>query len=293
MGDTIRIVASSSPFNKEAFLAGTHLLKSWGFKVKYQKDIFAKTPYLAGSDKRRASELAAALADDSTKAILFARGGYGATRLLPLLDKMTIQARPKIILGYSDITALLFYIQKRFGWITFYGPVVAKDLSQHTHQRTLRSFKNCLTKKAPYPKAIQSKHFITVKKGKATAPLVGGCLTLLATQIGTRYEPNTAGKILFLEDVNEKPYEVDRMLTHLKQAGKFKDCRGLIFSIPGPNPMEHYIETIQDIFKDTKIPILFGLPAGHTKIKLTLPLGATVSLDSTKKSLTFMESSLS
>lgn len=291
-GDTIRIVASSSPFETEAFEAGLALLHSWGFKTKFQKNIFEREPYLAGSDKRRAKELISALHDDSAKAILFARGGYGAMRLLPLLDKIKIKSKPKIILGYSDITCLLNYIQKRLGWITFYGPVVAKDLSLATDGHTKNSFYECLTStKNIAPMVFDEAQ--SIRTGKATAPMVGGCLSLIVSQLGTPYDLNTDNRILFLEDVNEKPYQIDRMLTHLKLAGKFKKCRGLVFgSLAGPNPSDHYRQTIQSVLEDCRFPILSNISAGHTKIKTTLPLGLKIKLDAKAKSITYLEAAL-
>ena len=185
-GDTIRIVASSSPFDKRAFLQGVKLLNHWGFKTKYHQSIFAKQPYLAGTDKRRASELIQALNDDSAKAILFARGGYGSMRLLPLLDKATIKSTPKIILGYSDITSLLAYFQKRLGWVNFYGPVVAKDLHAQAHQATLNSLKTNLTSNNGL-NTFNPHKIIALKKGKAQGVLMGGCLSLIVSLLGTPY----------------------------------------------------------------------------------------------------------
>lgn len=292
-GDTIRIVASSSPFNKRAFLQGVKLLNDWGFKTKYHRGIFAKEPYLAGTDKRRASELIQAINDDQAKAILFARGGYGAMRLLPLLDKAKLKSKPKIILGYSDITSLLHYFQQRLGWVNFYGPVVAKDLNKKAHKDTLQSFHKSLISTQTL-NGYSLKGPISLRRGSATGPLVGGCLSLIVSLMGTKYELNTDNKILFLEDTNERPYEIDRMLMHLKLAGKFNKCKGIVFgSLVGPNPTEHYIDTIKGIVSDYKFPVLFNFPAGHTKKKITLPLGIKVCLNTKhSRSLTFLEPAL-
>lgn len=289
-GDTIRIVASSSPFDKAAFLAGVTLLESWGFNIKYQKNIFDREPYLAGSDQRRFDELASALADNTTKAILFARGGYGAMRLLALLDKKRIKTPPKIILGYSDLTALLNYFEQRLNWATFYGPVVAKDMSATSDSATLNSLKAALTSTKPLGE-FNFNESLCLKSGKATAPITGGCLSIITSLMGTPYEINTNEKILFLEDINEKPYQIDRMLTQLKLAGKFKKCCGVIFgSLNGPNPHAHYEQTVMSVLGNLKIPILMNFPAGHSPIKITLPLGVNVCLDAKKKSLTYLES---
>lgn len=286
-GDVIRIVASSSPFEKEAFLAGVAILRQWGFDCRYDKGIFAREPYLAGSDDRRLKELVRALQDPEAKAILFARGGYGSMRLLPDLDRVKILGKPKIILGYSDITSLLTYFQNRLGWLTYYGPVVAKDLGKKTEALTLASLHKTLTSQESLG-TIWFPGMRFLKTGRAQGKLVGGCLSLLVAGLGTPYEINTDGAILFLEDINEKPYSIDRMLTHLKLAGKFKKCRGLVFgSLAGPNPDEHYRETILAALGDFQVPILYGLPVGHAKPKITIPLGGLVSLDSGRKILEF------
>jgi len=288
-GDTIRIVASSSPFEKEAFLQGVEVLKDWGFNIEYNEGIFEKIPYLAGTDERRANELIDALNDKKAKAILFARGGYGAMRLLPWLDKAELNPQPKIVLGYSDISCLQIYFYQKWRWTTLYGPVVAKDLSANTHPDTLHSLHSHLTG-SDLPNTLTLNEATSLINGEITAPLVGGCLSLIVSLLGTPYELNTQGKILFLEDVNEKPYEVDRMLIQLKLAGKLTDCQGLIFgSFAGTNPDEHYIQTIQDITKEFNIPTLYGFPAGHAKRKIILPLGPTVTLNTKEKTLTYTE----
>ncbi|MFH1355659.1 MAG: LD-carboxypeptidase [bacterium] len=289
-GDTIHIVASSSPFERAAFEEGVTLLENWGFKVAYNDNIFDKIPYLAGTDERRAEELITALECPNTKAILFARGGYGAMRLLPLLDKNLKTPKAKIIIGYSDITCLLSYLYQRYQWMTFYGPVVSKDISNTMHEQTMASLQSHLTA-TNLEKTLTFNNAHSLYKGRATAPLTGGCLTLIVSLLGTSYEINTENKILFIEDTNEKPYEIDRMLTHLKLAGKFDHCSGLIFgSLKGPNPDEHYIETIKGITKEYNIPILFNIPVGHSNPKLTLPLGATITLNTENNTITFEES---
>lgn len=290
-GDTIHVVASSSPFDKTQFLKGVAVLKRWGFRVRYHKGIFKRHPYLAGSDKRRARELIHAL-NNKAAAILFARGGYGSMRLLSLLDNEKITGHPKVILGYSDVTSLLIYLQKRLGWVNFYGPVVAGNLGANADSDTLDSLYTILTSTRP----VGPYHFedvVTIKKGRVRAPLVGGCLSLVTSLLGTQYELNTDNKILFLEDVNERPYEVDRMLMHLKLAGKLKKCRGLIFGpFVGPNPAEHYLKTVKDIVSECNFPVVFNFPAGHGPKKLSLPLGIQAELDATRKTLTFLEGAL-
>lgn len=290
-GDVIHVVASSSPFEREAFLQGVKVLESFGFGVSYQADIFSKQYYLAGSDQRRFQELKKALTHKNVKAVFFARGGYGAMRLLPELARLASALTPKIILGYSDVTALLLYFQRYHAWTTFYGPVVAKDLSQQTHHLTLASLYQSITNTHALDK-MQFDDVLTLKAGNAEGIMVGGCLSLIVALLGTPYEIDTQDKILFLEDTKEKPYQIDRMLMHLKLAGKFDKCRGIIFgSLATEFPAEYYIQTIQDVIKQ-KIPILFNFPAGHSAVKMTLPLGVKVKISTRQRSLVFLESAL-
>lgn len=292
-GDTVRVVATSSPFEKESFLSGVAILENLGLKVKYRPDVFAKLPYLAGPDRRRFAELSEALNDPACRAVFFARGGYGSMRLIPHLQKLKIKPAPKIIAGFSDVTPLHLYLQKRFGWTMLYAPVIGGNMRQLEDAFTLRHFKNALFSTEPLGPA-RFDDVIAVKSGKAEGVLTGGCLTLVAASLGTPYEIETDGKILFFEDVHEKPYQVDRLLMHLKLAGKFKKCRGAFFGvINGPNPTEHYVETVKSVLGDGGFPILMNFPAGHVKKSFTVPLGAKVRLDTRLKTVDFSEAALS
>lgn len=290
LGDTIGIAASSSPFDIVEFKKGVTALENMGFRVIYRQDIFDKKHYLAGNDKRRMSELVEMLENPEVKALLFARGGYGMMRLLPYLEEHRFSTPPKIILGYSDVTTLLIYLYQRLDWVTFYGPVI-RDLGVNTCEETKKSFLQAISQENPlnfqYPEAIP------LKPGQAEGPLVGGCLSLVISSLGTPFEINTKNKILFLEDTNEKPYAVDRMLTQILLAKKLKDVKGIVFgSFANGNQPDHYQETIEDVLHDFKGPILFNFPAGHGKTKMTLPLGVPVRLDATAKKLEFLEGAL-
>lgn len=288
-GDTIGIAASSSPFNKEDFLSGVANLEKLGFKVFYQDDIFDKNRYLAGSDERRGKELIQLIADPNIKAILFARGGYGLLRLLPLLDRIKITSLPKIILGYSDITSLLIYLHQVYGWVSFYGPVVAKDFSTPLNSQTLESFIKAVTETNPLNPFCFSETE-TLKGGKAKGILVGGCLSLVVASLGTPYEINTKDKILFLEDVNEKPYSIDRLLTQLLLAGKLDEVRGILFGhFSKGGDLFHIQEAIVDVLQNISVPVLSNFPAGHGPVKITLPLGVELELDADKKTVFYLE----
>lgn len=294
-GDTVCVVASSSPFEKESFLEGVELLKSLGFKVKYQKSIFSKHkhhPYLAGSEKRRFQEFRKTLYDDSVKAIFFARGGYGAAHLIPFLLQERKKPMPKILAGFSDTTTLHLYAQKKWRWVVLYSPCIGGNMRQLTDQETLTAFQKVLFTDKPLEEKKYS-DMVVIKKGETKARVVGGCLTLVANSLATPYEIETKNRILFLEDVHEKPYQVDRLLMHLKLAGKLKDCRAIMIGqLNGPNPIEHYEKTIADVVKDLPIPVVMNLPIGHVKKSMTLPLGVHVHLSTRHKRLSFLESAL-
>ena len=296
-GDVVRVVASSSAFDEDSLWRGIEALESLGLTVRYQKNIFAKhaaLPYLAGTDQRRYQELKAALTDDDTKAIFFARGGYGAMRLIPFFEADSFaRLKPKIIAGLSDVTALHLYFQKRFRWTVFYAPVVGGNMGQLQNPESFLSLqKNLMQNQQLGPLRFRELH--VVKKGVATAPLVGGCLTLVAGSLGTPYEINTDDKILFLEDVGETPYQIDRLLMQLKMAGKFKKCCGVILGplVGSTHPANDYINTIRDVLSDIAGPVVMNFPTGHVAKSITLPLGARITLTTKTKTVDFLESAL-
>ncbi|MBX7147501.1 LD-carboxypeptidase [bacterium] len=291
-GDIIGIAASASPFEKDKFLAAVEHLRSKDYKVFYKDDIFEKKNYLAGNDARRAKELLSLLSNKKINALFFARGGYGMMRILPFVDKMMKPSHPKIVMGYSDITPLLNYLTQKKKWITFYGPVVAKDLTPPVDLLTEKTLFQTLTGIVQKP-FYQFDETVCLKKGRAQGMLTGGCLSLIISTLATPYELDTTNKILFFEDINEKPYAVDRMLTQLKLAGKLKKAKGIIFgNFVNGGENEHYIETIKDVLKDFKGPVLYNFPAGHGAQKVTLAFGAKVELNATNKTLKYLESPL-
>lgn len=291
-GDTIGIAASASHFDKEQFLIGVHNLKEHGFSVYYRPDIFEKERYLAGSDQRRIEELYELLENPEIKALLFARGGYGLLRLLPLLKKKKIKSSPKIILGYSDITSLFIYLYQEYGWVTFYGPVVAKDFSSSLNEATRNHFYNAITKTKPLG-PFSFEETSCIHGGQASGVMVGGCLSLVVASLGTPFEIQTKNKILFLEDTNEKPYSIDRMLTQLILAEKLDQVKGIIFgSFSNGGELAHIEEAVRDVLKDFKGPVLFNFPAGHGPLKVTLPLGIQANLDADQCRLSYLEGAL-
>ena len=292
-GDTVAIMAPASCFDKEAFFAGVKKIESRGFKVRYREDIFAKARYLAGDDERRFAELKEYLEDPKVVAIFAARGGYGSMRLLPRLDALPQDLPPKIVIGYSDLTSLLMYFYQRWGWVTFHGPVVAKDISERLQPSRESELFRLLTQATPLG-TLAPPEAKTLHPGRAKGILVGGCLSLVVCSLGTPYQLQTDDKILYLEDVGEKLYSLDRMMTHLRLAGLLNKVRGIVF---GPLKEAHddpavVIAVLKELVADLKVPMLFGFPSGHTENSLTIPLGVEVTLDADQAQLSFEESAL-
>lgn len=278
-GDIIGIAASASPFDRNEFKKGIRVLKDMGFEVYFREDIFDQTRYLAGSDKRRANELMELFSSSKIKAILFARGGYGSQRIIPLLDRNLLAKHKKPIVGFSDVTALLTFLRQEFSIPTFYGPVITA-LGKDCDDLTRSSLLDALTAKET-GRDLPMGEAVTLRSGSGAGPLVGGCLSLINSSIGTPYELATKGSILFIEEVGEKVYVLDRMLTQLKNAGKLNDVAGVVFgSIVLREGEEYDVKTmIMDVLNDFNGPVVMDYPAGHTNNFVTLPLGAEVLLE--------------
>lgn len=267
-GDVIAVAAPAGPFDRARFLKGISFLKKNGFHVQFRKDIFSRRDYLAGDDRRRASELDQALAGKA-KALIFARGGYGSQRILPLLKN---RPRPKVVMGSSDLTAVLVHLWNKYRMPSCYGPMVAPHL---TEAENVTRVARALVDRRFFEKqrlVAQS----TLRNGQAAGRLIGGCLSLVVSTLGTPWEIDTRGTILFLEDTNEEAYAVDRMLTQLEQAGKFRGVKGLMFGtfrrkrILFPKDIRN---VIRGKFKNFPGPILWGVRFGHCKNPLIVPFG--------------------
>ena len=293
-GATIAVFAPASPVERDALLQGVAQLESMGFRTKTSDLAFSRHHYFAGSHSDRASELNRLFVDPDVDAIFCARGGYGCLYLLPLLDPVTIRSNPKVFLGYSDVTVLLQYLQQQTGMVCFHGPMVAREFALGEVAFNSTNFIECVTKRSGGIK-IAVPSIETLHPGKAMGQLTGGCLSLLAAALGTPYEIDTRGKILFLEDVNTKLYQIDRMLMQLKLAGKFSHVRGIVFGEMlncSQNAENEYRlqEVIVDILAEFRFPILYGLSSGHTESDaLTLPFGVEAQLDADGKILLLEE----
>jgi muramoyltetrapeptide carboxypeptidase len=251
-----------------------------GFRPVFSETIFAEDLYFAGSHSARASELKRMFADPTIKAIVCARGGYGTNHLLPLIDLEIVRRNPKIFVGYSDVTTLLTYFADAAGLVSFHGPMVTKDFAR-SGGVDLDSWRRVLSGEACIFGVSDAS---VLREGEAEGVLYGGCLSMLVASLGTPYEIRTEGTLLFVEDVATKPFQIDRMLMHLKYAGKLDGVRGLIFGEMldcFQSPGQGY--SLQDVIVRTlsrlQVPIVFGFRSGHVSTaNLTLPLGVRARL---------------
>jgi len=305
-GDTIGLITpSSNTLEDEEIHFAIDVLKSFGFKVKQGKYIFQRNGYLAGEDKDRAWDINNMFKDKEVDGIFCLRGGYGSPRILPYLDYDLIAKNPKVFIGYSDITALLNAIYARTGLVTFHGPIAKQNFTEYT----LKSFKEVLfSPKANIDlgtpplfekvegQAEKENRLTLINKGVAHGKLIGGNLSLVVKLIGTPFEPDYTGKILFLEDVEEAPYRIDGMLTHLKISGRLDKLAGIVFGkctdCEANGNSLSIEEVIKDRLGDLNIPVLKGLMIGHIDDMSTLPVGAMAKLDATNKRLILTETAV-
>jgi len=277
IGDTVAVTAASGQSNAEALARGVKMLESFGLRVQVMPSCHATHgTYLSGTDETRLQDLHAAFADPCIRGILFARGGYGAARLLPHLDYDLIVANPKIVVGYSDVTALHIVLNQRCNLATYHGPMVASCLgSTQLRIATIKSLWDALFGNKRF---LDQSRMEIIHPGRATGLLVGGNLTVIASLLGTPYEINTRQRILFLEEVDEEPYRVDRLLLQLKLAGKFADAAGIAFGDFSPETLSTLKLAIDELVVPEKKPTIWGFPCGHVSPNYTLPLGQEVTL---------------
>lgn len=301
-GDTIGLITPGSYLSDEGLQKAVDQIVGLGFRIKMGKNIRAERGFNAGTDQQRLDDLHMMFTDRSVDAIWCARGGYGCSRLLPYIDYTLIAKNPKLLIGYSDITALLNAIYYKTGLVGLHGPVGASDFTDYT----MKHLRPLLTGEAKsLAIALSSSHLeepdpayhpITIRAGQATGTLVGGNLSLLAAMAGTGYLPNVKGKLVFIEEIGEKPYRVDRMLTQLRQAWPLEQAAGLAMGIfadceaPADALSLSLLETVRDRTADLKIPVVYGLPFGHVSDQCALPVGTQARLDADSYQLTLLES---
>lgn len=297
-GDTIGLVAPAGIESLEAIKKGILRLGELGFKVKEGKHIYDKWGYFAGKDRDRAQDIMDMFEDDEVDMILCVRGGYGAMRVLPYLDFYKIKRKPKVFMGYSDITVLLNSMYQREGLITFHGPMASSNLNV---SETIDSFlktimegdkEYCLENPINIPMMSNSDKIV---EGR----IVGGNLCLVCGVLGTPYEINTKDKLLFLEDVGESPYKIDRMLTQLDLAGKLEECSGIIlgqFTDCEGDEEDRAKEdkfTLQQVLLDRvmslKKSVIMNFACGHDNPKLVLPIGAKARINCREKRIEILQ----
>jgi len=292
-GDTIGIVSPAGPVEKEELTLGVQRLESHGFKILLGKSVFHSFRYLAGTDEERVKDFIDIYQNPEVRAVVAARGGYGTLRLIPFLKPEVFIQEPKFVMGSSDLTFLLLFLLKQCQMVCFYGPMVAPNFCRKVSSLTKEYFlRNIFSNQAEIPFSYPLVEIL--RKGKTEGVLTGGCLSLICQSIGTPFEIETEDRVLFLEDVEEAPYRVDRMLTYLKSVGKLKGVKGMIFgtmencqAIPGSS--YHLKDVLLDCLKDFPGPILYGFPSGHGQHNVTLPLGVKVGLDGDNGELNLLE----
>jgi muramoyltetrapeptide carboxypeptidase len=288
-GDRIGIIAPAGPVDRDEIRPAIDFLKQKGYQILVSKNLYKKRGYLAGSDDARLDDLLSMFANKSVKAIFCARGGYGTIRLLDKIDYDLIKKNPKIMAGYSDITALLFAIFKKSGLVTFHGPVL-RDLVRG-RKNNLADLLKLLSSKIP--QELDLSEGAVIKEGQASGIVMGGNLSLICSLAGTSFMPKTKGAILFIEEKGEPIYRIDRMLSQLRLAGIIDGLSGLIAgSFTGCGDMKHIIRILREITSGTGIPVVSGLPVGHDRKNKAIPIGIHAELDTKDRRVSFSEASV-
>jgi muramoyltetrapeptide carboxypeptidase len=295
---TIGIVSPSSWLREPDLKTAVSVFENKGYKLVLGESIFLKEFTYAGTPQERANDINNMFANQDIDAIICARGGYGANRVLPLLDYDLIQANPKIFMGFSDITAFLISISQKTGLVTFHGPMLSSfkkglvDFNFDLMEKTLFGYESVTLHP---PSELESR---ILKPGKAEGPLWGGNMCLLINRLGTEDQLDTEGAILFIEDINEYLYAFDRMMVHMKKAGMFDNIKGLIIGelLEMKNDAEPFgkstDEIVLDVCGDLDIPIISNFPCGHGTFQATLPISIEVELSAITASptVTLLES---
>jgi len=287
-GDTVGIIAPASPPNLENLQRSLAFLSDLGLKVKMGQHVKQINGYLAGSDNERIEDLHTMFQDDEVNAIICAGGGYGTARIADRIDYSLVAANPKIFWGYSDITFLHQAFLKKTGLVTFHGPMLASDIGKEdVNELSKKLFAQLFApKEFTYNEEISPLH--TVVSGKARGQLIGGNLSLLTSTLGTQFELDTAGKLLLIEDVNEEPRAIDRMLNQLYMSGKLSQAAGIVIGdfancVPSRNLSLSLDEVLNYYFKLVNKPALSGFKIGHCSPNISIPLGVDATLDADKK----------
>jgi muramoyltetrapeptide carboxypeptidase len=293
-GDRVALVAPASPFEREEIDRGASELRALGFEPTYDERVFARRGYTAGAADLRAAAFMDAWCDPSIAALIAVRGGYGSVQLLPLLPPDVIRTHPKLFVGYSDTTSILTFLTQRCGLVSIHGPMIERRIARGPDGYDRDSFLACLTRPEPLGELAPA-GLVPLRDGEAVGPLTGGTLTQLVASLGTPYafEPPD-GSVLFLEDIGERPYRIDRMLTQMRLAGVFDRVRAVVWGQmprcdePGGNPTAR--EVVAELFQRFHGPVVFGFPSGHSvSPAVTLPFGVRVRVIAGQRTLIVIE----
>ena len=305
-GDTVALVSpSGATATRFEITLVKESMEALGFKVKMGSHLLDRYGYLGGKDEDRANDLMAQFADPAVAGIVAVRGGWGCARILPLLDFNLVRKNPKVFIGYSDITALLLALYAKTGLITFHGPIGADPWNSFTvnYFRKVIMAGEAVAMENPVDTGdhlTQVENRVqTIVPGKASGVLLGGCLSIISALMGTEYLPSWKESILFVEDVNEEIYRIDRMLTHLRLAGVFNQVKAFIFGrCTDCNPGEGYgsltlEQVLDDHIKPLGVPAWYGAMIGHLPMKFTIPVGGRAHVDAEKGLIQLAEPAVS
>ena len=301
-GDRVALIAPSRPSSTDAIDRAVHHIEQRGYEVVCGSHIKARYGYLAGSDEQRAGDLNWAFQDHLTQAIICARGGYGSGRILDRVDYDLVAANPKILVGFSDTTALQLALLRKSGLVSFSGALAGLDIRRDGESSsTLRNFWRAVESAEPLgPVSSKGGRVHVWNQGRCSGPLLGGCLALVCSLLGTEYQPDFDGAVLLLEDIGEDPYRVDRMFNQLRLAGILKQISGLALgrfrgcftraAVPDSFTLE---EIVCDHLAGIQIPVVANLPYGHYRTRVVVPFGVNAVLDTDSRNLQITESAFS
>ncbi len=281
-GDPIAVVAPAGPVDPDRLSRGLSRLASAGFLPETADGLLGRSGYLAGDDARRAAQLRWAVSLPGGQAVMAARGGYGTARLLPRIPWRAVAARPRLLIGYSDFTAVLAYLSSRLRIPAIHGPMAAADLAGRPDPAAFDAFLRLVGGKTD-PREPWGPPCDRLRGGSAEGILCGGCLSVITSLLGTPFEPDLRGALLFLEDVREPAYRIDRMLTQWIQSGKVSGIAGMLVGRIAPVRGESE-EDLRQVFaaagKRLSVPVRYGFPAGHGPVNMPLPFGVRARVDS-------------
>ncbi|PWR12586.1 LD-carboxypeptidase [Micromonospora acroterricola] len=290
-GDRVRVVSPGSTPDPANMTRGIEILQSWGLRVELGEHVFARYGYLAGTDAERLADLNAALNDPGIRGVFAARGGYGTQRIIDDINVSGIRRDPRVVVGFSDITSIHGKLWRETGLATFYGPMVNWS-DARTGPESAEALRRAVMTTAPVTVTRDPAETAApvLVPGRATGPLLGGCLTLISTSLGAGDAPRFDGAILFFEDVDEDPYSIDSMLTELRRVGVLSRVAGVVIgqitnSVGAPDEWDA-AAVLKDRLYDLGVPVLGGLRLGHGNGQLTVPLGSRATIDAEAGTLT-------